>query len=449
MTRIRVLLGKDLLVLGRSPALVVALVLYPLAIAVLVGLVARFAAERPRVAFVDLDDLPDVLVVGGQRFDVENVLGRVDDEVELVPLSEEQAERKLSTGEVVGAVIVPSGFASRLRGMVRSPKLVLRTMRGAVGERVERRMEALVYNLNRLLQRAYIKANLEYVNLIRKGGSGTFLGNTFDVVGLEGARKTLAEIRRTTNDPEVARKARELETFVREALLALGESGATLRATANPIELETEERAGRTWLLSAQVQAYALALTLAFLCVLVAAAGIAAERDENVIRRLARGLVRLAELVLEKIALVVVVAVALGLALVLVFGVAIEASGGESQGSWERLPLLAAGLAVAGAAFGALGVLLGVLARETRTASLVSLLVVLPIVLMGFLPEVAVAPAAWLSNVFPFVHAVRLFESALFDLDPWGSLAREAAWLLALALVFATAARIGVRRLLL
>ena len=45
-------------------------------------------------------------------------------------------------------------------------------------------------------------------------------------------------------------------------------------------------------------------------------------------------------------------------------------------------------------------------------------------------------------------HAIRFFEAALFDLDPWGTLAREALWLLGLTLVFATAARIGVRRLL-
>ena len=54
MTRIGALLGKDLRILGRSPALVVALVLYPLLVALLVGLVAHFAADRPRVSFVDL-----------------------------------------------------------------------------------------------------------------------------------------------------------------------------------------------------------------------------------------------------------------------------------------------------------------------------------------------------------------------------------------------------------
>ena len=70
MTSIRVLLAKDLRTLRRSPLLLAALVLYPLVFAVLVGLVVRYASDRPRVAFVDLDHLPQTLTVGAQRFNV-------------------------------------------------------------------------------------------------------------------------------------------------------------------------------------------------------------------------------------------------------------------------------------------------------------------------------------------------------------------------------------------
>jgi hypothetical protein len=448
MSRIGLLVAKDLRVLARSPALVVAVVLYPLLVAVLVGLVARFATDRPRVAFVDQDGVPDVLVVGGQEFEVARVLEQVEGEVDLVPLSEEEAARRLKTGEVVAAIVVPRGFVSRLRGMARSPTLTLKITRGGLAGRVERQTEALVYNLNRQLQSAYIEANLEYVRLIREGGSGDFLGNEFDIVGLEGAKEILADIEGRTDDPAVAESVRELQTFVDEALLALGQSGQTLRATANPIELRMDDEGRRSWLLSAQVQAYALALTLALVCALVAAVAIASERDENVIGRLARGLVRLEELVAAKVALTVVVAVALGIVLAAFFGLAVELAGSATGEPWARLPLLALGLALAGGAFGAFGVLLGVLAREARTASLLAFLVALPVVLLGFLPEVAVAPAAWFSNAFPFVHAVRIFESSLYDVEPWGTLGREGAWLLALGAAYATAARIGVRRLL-
>jgi ABC-2 family transporter protein len=448
VSRVLLLFGKDLRVLVRSPALLAALILYPIVFAVLVGLVVRYASDRPRVAFVDLDDLPRVLAVGGREFNVDRLINQVNESAELVPMSEEEADRELENGEVVAAIVVPRGFASRLRGMVESPRLVLKTMRGGLAGRVEQQTQALVYNLNRLLQTAYIQANLEYVQLILEGGQGSFLGNEFDVVGLDEAAVILEEIQERTDDPAIRAEAEKLEVFVREARLALGASDDSLRATANPIELEIDDEAGRTWLLSAQLQAYALGLTLAFICVLIAAGAIAAERDENVIGRLARGLVRLHELVAVKVLLAAAVGVALGLALAIVFGVMAEVfdvAGGEP---WERLPVLALGLAIAGAAFGAFGALVGVVAKEARTAVLVAFLAALPIVLIGLVPEGSVTALGWLSDVFPFRHSIRLFEAALFDLDPWATLAREAAWLLALGAVFATAARIGVRRLL-
>ena len=60
---------------------------------------------------------------------------------------------------------------------------------------------------------------------------------------------------------------------------------------------EQEQRGGRTWLLSAQVQGYALALAVAFVTVLLGAGALVAEREENVLGRLARGLVGLGQLV--------------------------------------------------------------------------------------------------------------------------------------------------------
>jgi ABC-2 type transport system permease protein len=448
MTGVRLLLGKDLRVLRRSPALLAALVLYPLLFAVLVGLVVRFASDRPTVAFVDLDGLPEELTLAGESFDVQNVIEQVNDKAELMPMSEEEAERQLETGEVVAAIVVPRGFAARLRGMVESPELVLRTGRGGLAARFELQTEALVYRLNRLLQEAYIAANLEYVQLLVEGGEASFLGEEFDVVGLDEADELLESLRTRTSDPEALAEIDELANFVDEAKLALEQTDETLSATANPIELAIDREAGRTWLLGAQLQAYALALTLAFVCVLLAAGAVAAERDENVVGRLVRGLVRLGELVTVKVLLGAVIAVAIGLALALVFGVAAEVAGVEGGGPWSRLPLLAVGLALAGAAFGAFGVLLGVLARESRTAVLVAFLVTLPLVLVGVVPEGSVAAAGWLSAVFPFGHAVDFFEAALFDLDPWRTVGVEALWLLGLGAAFAAGARAGVRRFL-
>ena len=441
MNRIALLLRKDVLVLRRSPLLLGILLAYPIAIAVLVGLVASYGSSKPRVAFVDEDNLPPTVIVGGKRFHVDRTIQEVSKNVKLVRLSPEAAARQLSTGGVVAVVTVPPGFIASLKGMVKSPQLELELSKGTLSSRVEQQVQALVYSLNRQLQRAYIENNLRYVTLILHGGDGSFLGRPIDVLGIEKAEKVLAGMPQT---PKVER----LRGFLHDARLALANTGDALRSTAHPIELVRAPTRGRTWVLSAEVQAYALGLTITFLALMLAAGSLAAERDENVIGRLARGLIGLGHLIWAKVALAAGVALVLGLAIAMAFGAIIEIGGVTGGEPWRRLPLLVVGLVLAGGALGALGALLGALAREARTASLVALLVVMPIVFLGLIPAEVVPPAAWASDALPFAHSVRFFSAALYDLSPWGSVVREGLWLVALGAVFGGLARVGARRLL-
>jgi len=440
MSRVALLLRKDALILRRSPLLLGLLLAYPLLIALLVGLVAGYANAKPRVALVDEDGLPRFVTVGGHRFDVDKTIKRVSKDVELVRLGRDEAQRELRSGKVVAVLTVPPGFIATLKGMVVSPKLEVQTARGIISSRVDEQVQALVYGLNRQLQTAYIGTDLGYVRLILHGGKGSFLGREFTVLGLDGAELLL----RRASGPQ----GRQLRDFIRDARLALSQTGNALRATARPIEIQRAKSRGRTWALSADVQAYALGLTISFLALVLAAGSLAAERDENVAGRLARGLVSLGELVWAKVLLAALVALALGLGVSLVFGAIIQIGNVTGGEPWGRVPLLALGLLLAGAALGAVGALLGAIAREARTASLVALLVVLPIVFLGLIPQEIVPVAGWISDGLPFVHAVRFFSAALYDASPWGRLLREALWLGGLGALFGLLARIGTRRLL-
>jgi ABC-type Na+ efflux pump permease subunit len=440
MSRVVLLLRKDGLILRRSPLLLGMLLTYPLLIALLVGLVAGYANAKPRVALVDEDGLPRIVSVGGHRFNVDRTIKRVSKDVDLVRLSHDEAQRELSSGKVVAVLTVPPGFVETLQGMVSSPTLEVQTARGIISSRVDEQVQALVYGLNRQLQTAYIGTDLGYVRLIQNGGHGSFLGREFSVLGLDGADQLL----RTTPGA----KARKLRDFIGDAHLALARTGDALRATAHPIEIERVSGRGRTWALSADVQAYALGLTITFLALVLAAGSLAAERDENVVGRLARGLVSLGELVWAKVLLAAVVALGLGLGVSLVFGAIIQIGNVTGGEPWGRVPLLALGLLLSGAALGAVGALLGAIARDARTASLVALLVVLPIVFLGLVPNEIVPVAGWISDALPFIHAVRFFSAALYNASPWTTLLREAAWLCGLGALFGFLARIGTRRLL-
>jgi ABC-2 type transport system permease protein len=151
--------------------------------------------------------------------------------------------------------------------------------------------------------------------------------------------------------------------------------------------------------------------------------------------------------VAAKVGLAALVSLGVGGGLALLFGIAIAVGDVEGGEPWPRLPLLAVGLVLAGAALGALGAFLGAVAREARSASLLAVLVVMPIIFLGLVPREVVPVAGWVSDALPFTHAVRFFGSALYDLRPWGPVLREGAWLAGLAAVFGAVARVGMRRL--
>ena len=447
MRRARFLLGKDLRILRRSPAVLAALVLYPLVIALIVGLVVRYAGDRPRVALVDEDGLPAELVVGGEHFNVQRIFDRAAEDVDLVELDAAEADRQLANGDVLGVLVIPGGFERKLKGMITAPSVTLLTTESALANRIVEKVQALVYAVNRELQSAFIEGDLRAIDALLNGGKGELFDIQFDIMGLEEAGRRLEELARSP-DPEVAAEAAELADFIRQSQTAVENIEQPLRATANPIELVEERSGGRAILLSASVQAYGLALTLGFVALLLAAAGIASERDENVLGRLARGLVGLGELVVEKVAFVAIVAGSIGTLLALAFGLAVEigdVAGGEP---WARFPIIVAGLLLAAATFGALGVVIGAVAREARAATLVAFLVALPIMLLGLVPTSVIPSVGWVSAAFPFTHAAQLLSATLSDVDPAAAIAREAGWLVGLAAAYGVAARVSVRRLL-
>jgi ABC-type multidrug transport system permease subunit len=440
LSAVLLLLRKDLRVLRRSPLLLGALVAYPIVIALLVGLVAGYAAAKPRVAFVDDDNLPQVIVVGGHRFHIQTVIDDVAKQVTLVRLSDAEAARELDNGKVVATITVPPGFLGDLETTVVSPHLILKTGSGGLAPRVTQQVQSLVYQLNQKLQGGYIAANLAFVKLLLQGGHGKFVGKQFDVLGLDRTSLELAKL------PQSKRVA-AIANFVRQAKEGLAQTGEALRATANPIALQQAKSHGRTWLLSAQVQSYGIAVTVTFLALLLAAGATAAERDEGTIGRLRRGLVSLGQLVWSKVALAAAVGLVLGAAIAIVFGIVVDVGGITGGEPWPRLPLLLAGVVLVAAVVGAAGTLLGALAREARTASLLAVLLVLPVVFLGLVPRGAVPLAYWVSLFLPFAHAVRLFGAALYDTSPWHVVGVEAAWLVGIGAVSWVLARLGARTL--
>jgi ABC-2 type transport system permease protein len=115
---------------------------------------------------------------------------------------------------------------------------------------------------------------------------------------------------------------------------------------------------------------------------------------------------------------------------------------------WGRFPSWVVALTVGGLAFGALGVAIGGLAREVRAASLLAILLALPIAFLALVPSGAVSTTLYdviraISALFPFRPALDAIDAAL---NGAGGLGGALAHLAALLIGWSVVARAALQR---
>src|SRR5205085_4433652 len=235
---------------------------------------------------------------------------------------------------------------------------------------------------------------------IGTGGTFSFLGRSFNVLGLEKSETILRGLQAAVRDPAEKRALAPVIQFASIARQNLDLAGPLLESVGNPIQVNTTIVKGGSTPLGAFAAAVAVAVTLMLVTVLLAAGSLALEREENAFRRLVRGLVTQTGLLVEKIGLAALCSVVVGLVLLAGLSIFVHLP-------WGRFPLWVLALVFGAAGFGALGVAFGGLTREVRAASLLAFMASLPIAVLGLVPSGAVSNGLYdvirvVSGVFPF-----------------------------------------------
>ncbi|MGH2983533.1 MAG: hypothetical protein ACRDK5_04655, partial [Solirubrobacterales bacterium] len=115
----RWLLLKDLQILRRSPLLTALLVIYPIVLAVLIGLAISRGPEKPSVAFLNQIPSDESLGIGGGAFNQEDAFRELCDRVDCVKASSrDDALNKVRDGQVLAALIVPADFIDKLQAQL-------------------------------------------------------------------------------------------------------------------------------------------------------------------------------------------------------------------------------------------------------------------------------------------------------------------------------------------
>jgi ABC-2 family transporter protein len=393
--RIVLLLQKDLRVLARSRSLAIALFAYPVLIASVVALVERDAGARPRIAWVDEAGVHAVVAVGSTRVSFAEMRARVASRVDLVPLGPAAAAAALDDGDVVAVVRLPRDLVTDLRSGFRQGSIEITTRGGVRGERALREAQAFVYELNAAVQREVLGEAVEFLRVLAGGGDADLAGETVSILGLARAADIAAAVQaRSTDARDRADLARVLD-FVRAARVALAFADPSLQVVAAPVALTSTVR-GDDELLGDRGIALALAAGVVLAGLLLGAAALATEREEQTLVRLQRAGIGPGALLAAKVAFVATISVVLSAVAV---GMRLALSGGL-DGSGAAFGVLV----LAGAVAGAIGLLVASLVRELAPAVFVSLLAAVPFLLAALVGPGAGGVGA-IAGAFPFAPA--------------------------------------------
>ena len=445
MIALRALLGKDLRILRRSPVLVVLLIVYPIAIAVLIGLALSSSPPLPRVAF--LNEIPPsqaTITLGSERIHTTRYERELFQAITPVPVSSRaQAIADVRDGSTVAALIIPPDLPEQLANAAGSADVDVIYNGDAINQSlVQQAIDSKLAQANSLLSAQLARVADSYINLLLTGGNLRFLGNSFDVLGLVRAHQILAAtLARLPASSPLRSQIQQVETFAQIAVSNLGGSKQVIGAVAAPIAVVEQVLNGQRTPLSSYAVAVAATVSLMFVCILLASGMLALEREENTLARLRRNLVSGGALLGEKAVLASVVGVIVAFAMLAGVGLFVPLD-------WGRVGLWLVALFVAGLAFSVLGVAMGALVREVRAATLLALLVSLPLVFLALVPAGAVSGGLdtairVISAVFPFKASLEALAAAVNQSQP--SLATALAHLAALIVGFGAVARVALR----
>ena len=391
----RFLLVKDLRILRRSPLVVGLLVAYPLLIALLIGLALSKGPDKPRVAIYNQLPLTGgELTIGGTTVDPRDYANKLFESIQPVTVhSRAEAERKVRDGDALAAIIVPADLVKRLQDTIalsgRGPKPTVEVLYNAEDpvkqQFVQSTITSRVADLNKAVAGRLTQIAARLSQAAAVGRQVLRAGRDFDIIGLKRSKALIDSVLTRTPSGSADHEAlARVSGFAQLAIDNLDLSDTVLSSLSSPVKVDQHVLGGRRTPLDTFAVAVTVTLSLMLVCVLLAAGMLALEREEHAFARLVRGLVSRTTLLTEKVLLAAGCAAAT--ALLMTVGVSAFVSL-----DWSRFPLWVVALVVSGLAFGALGTAIGALAREVRAASLLAILVALPIAFLALVPSGAVS----------------------------------------------------------
>jgi ABC-2 type transport system permease protein len=447
----RWLFVKDLQILRRSPLLVGLLVVYPIAIALMIGFALSSPPGKPKVAFYSaIAPGKGRVSFGTQQIDISKYASKLFQSIQPIKVrSRAEAVAKVRDGQALAALIIPADIIGQIQDLVTqgagSPtvELVLNSKDPLERQFVNQAISTRLGEVEQAVSRQVLRVASSDLHEVLNGGTVQLQGQTVPLLGLRNSR-TIVQGTIPALPPGSSLRAalRQVVRFADLAIDGLGFATPVLGSIGNPVTVQQTQLAGKTTPTDTYAVAIAVIVSLMFVTLLLAAGMLALERSENAYPRLVRGLVSNGGLLSEK-ALLAAGCAALA---TLVMAAAVSAF---VHLDWSRFELWLAALAFGGVAFGSLGAAIGGLAREVSAASLMAFLLSLPIAFVALVPADSVSSGVKtaldvVAFAFPFKPALEAINNAFSGASP--GIGLPLLHLAGLAVAFAVLGRLAMRR---
>jgi ABC-2 type transport system permease protein len=448
---VRWLLVKDLQILKRSPLLVALLVVYPVAIALMIGFALSSPPGKPKVALYDaVPTGRGEVSIGNQQINISHYANQLFQSI--TPLrvqSRDEAIAKVRSGQAQAALIIPADIVGQINNLITqgvgnpTVELILNSRDPLERQFAQQAIAARANQVEQAVSKQVLAVAVSDLQKVLNGGTLQFLGQNVPLLGLKNAR-AIVQGTLTTLPPNSPLKPalRQVASFADLAIGGLGFASPVLSSIGSPLTIKQTDLAGKTTPTASYAAAIAVIVSLMFVGVLLAAGLLALERSEHAYSRLVRGLVTPEGLLSEKVLLAAGAAAAVTLLMSAFVSLFVHLE-------WARFPLWVAALVLGGLAFGALGVAIGGLARDVSVASLLAFVVALPIAFVALVPGDAVSGTLKsildaMAFVFPFKAALDAAANAFSGASP--GIGWPLVHLVVLTLVFGALARLSLRR---
>ncbi len=159
--------------------------------------------------------------------------------------TEAEAIQKVRDGDVLAALILPADITQKLQeatsgsGARPTVKVFYNAEDPAKQSFVEDTIKARVQDANVALSKKVTQVAIGYLKLIGTGGQFSFLGRSFDVLGLEKSEAVLRGLQATLKDPGEKRALDPVIQFASIARQNLDLAGPLLQSVGSPIQVQT------------------------------------------------------------------------------------------------------------------------------------------------------------------------------------------------------------------